>query len=146
MTRRLSPSLEDYLEAVYALSRETAFARASAVSRRLKVSKPSVNSAVKALAARGLLEQERYGGIRLSPSGEKLGAEISSRHSTLKDFFTAVLRMPPEAAERDACRAEHALSREALSSISALAAFLKSPAGRRALSSAGLLPRAGREK
>lgn len=146
MTRRLSPSLEDYLEAVYSLSRENGFARACAVSRRLKVAKPSVSSAVKALAARGLLEQERYGGIRLSPAGEKLGAEISSRHSTLKDFFISVLRMPPETAERDACRAEHALSLETLSRISALAAFLKSPAGRKALSPAGLLPRPGRKK
>ncbi len=146
MTRDLSPSLEDYLEAIYAVSRETGFARASVVSRRLKVSKPSVSSAVKALAARGLLGQERYGGIRLSPSGEKLGADISSRHSTLKDFFTSVLHMLPEAAERDACRAEHALSRNALSRISALAAFLKSPAGRKVLSSAGLVPRSGKEK
>lgn len=145
MTRRLSPSLEDYLEAVYTLSRENGFARACAVSRRLKVSKPSVSSAVKTLAVHGLLEQERYGGIRLSPAGEKLGAEISSRHSTLKDFFTSVLRMQPETAERDACRAEHALSREALSRISALAAFLKSPAGSKALFSAGLLPRSGRQ-
>ena len=75
----LTPSLEDYLEAVYALSRAAGLARACDVSRRLKVSKPSVNSAVMALTAWGLLGQERYGSIKLSPAGLRAGAEIAGR-------------------------------------------------------------------
>lgn len=125
MTKQLSPSLEDYLEAAYTLCLREGSARTSGISRLLKVSKPSVNSAVKALSALGLLSQERYGSIRLSPAGRKAGAEIAGRHVTLKDFFIAVLAMPPDQAERDACRAEHALSPEALRRLGALAVHLK---------------------
>lgn len=132
MTNKLSSSLEDYLEAAYSLALETGYAKPSAISRLLRVSKPSVNAAVKALAARGLLSQERYGAVSLSPAGRKAGAEIAGRHALLKDFFVEVLAMPAGLAERDACRAEHALSPEALGRVGALALFLKAP-GRRAL-------------
>jgi len=136
MLKNLSSSLEDYLEAVYALSLADGFARASAVSRRLKVSKPSVSSAVKALAARGLLRQERYAYIRLTPAGLKAGAEITGRHSLLKEFFISVLGMREADAERDACRAEHALSQEALCRFGELCGYLKSPARRSVLAAA----------
>jgi len=132
----LSPSLEDYLEAAYTLSLKDGFARACGISRLLKVSKPSVSSAVKTLAARGLLEYERYGYIRLSPAGVEAGAEISGRHALLKDFFVTVLAMDEEQAELDACRAEHALSQDALKRVGALAVFLKAPARRGVLRAA----------
>lgn len=132
----LSRSLEDYLEAVYTLSLRDGFARASRVSALLKVSKPSVSSAVKTLAARGLLEQEPYGYIRLSPAGLKAGAVISGRHSALKDFFISILGMDAPQAERDACLAEHALSPGAISRLETLGAFLKAPSRCRSLAAA----------
>lgn len=139
----LSRSLEDYLEAVYTLSRADGFARSCRVSALLKVSKPSVSSAVKALAARGLLEQEPYGYIRLSPSGLKAGALIAGRHSALKEFFISILGMDAPQAEHDACLAEHALSPGAISRLEALAAFLKTPARARALAAARAAIRKG---
>lgn len=137
MPKQLSPSLEDYLEAAYTLSQKDGSARTSEISRLLKVSKPSVNSAIKILSARGLLSQERYGAIRLSPSGKKAGAEISGRHVTLREFFVEVLGLGPAQAERDACRAEHALSPEALRRVGALTLFLKAPARNALLVAAG---------
>lgn len=133
---KLSTSLEDYLEAVYALSLPAGLTRACLVGARLKVSKPSVNAALKALSARGLLVHEHYGGIRLSPRGLRAGAEIAGRHALLKDFFVSILAMAPARAERDACRAEHALSPEALKRVEALAVFLKAPARARLLAAA----------
>jgi DtxR family Mn-dependent transcriptional regulator len=125
--RELSQSLEDYLEAVYTLRAPDGSVRASLVSAALKVSKPSVNAAVKALAAHGLLSQEPYGRIRLSRAGLKAGAEIAGRHALLKEFFVSILGMPAPHAETDACRAEHALSPEALRRVEALTAFFKFP-------------------
>lgn len=131
--KNLSTSLEDYLEAAYTLGLKDGFSRACGISRLLKVSKPSVNAAVKGLAARGLLKYERYGYIRLTAAGLKAGAEISGRHLLLKDFFISVLAMDDGEAERDACRAEHALSPGALKRVGALAIFLKEPKRRRVL-------------
>lgn len=132
----LSQSLEDYLEAVYTLSRADGRARASRVGALLGVSKPSVNSAMKTLSARGLVRQERYGSITLSPAGLKAGAEVAARHSLLKDFFVSILGLPEAGAERDACRAEHALSRAAVGRLGGLALFLKAPARKATLAAA----------
>jgi DtxR family Mn-dependent transcriptional regulator len=144
--RDLSQSLEDYLEAVYALCSESGATRAGLIGARLNVSKPSVNAALKTLAARGLLEHEHYGGVRLSPGGLARGAEIAGRHALLKDFFVAILDMPSPLAEQDACRAEHALSGEALRRMEALAGFLKAPARARLLASARAAVKKGARK
>ena len=129
MASPLTSSLEDYLEAAYALCGRDGSARACELSRRLKVSRPSVSSAVKALAARGLLTYERYGLIRLTPAGRRAGAEVAGRHGALLEFFTDILGLPPAEAERDACRAEHAVGRGTLRAIARLTARLKA-AGR----------------
>lgn len=121
----LSESLQDYLETVYLLSRGAGFARSRDISRSLGVSMPSVNAAIKHLAARGLLTYEHYGYIRLTAAGEKAGARIAGHHSFLKDFFMTVLGLPEADAERDACKAEHALGPAALLKLRALSGFLK---------------------
>lgn len=131
----LSASLQDYLEAVYVLSRQKGFARSKDISLSLKVSMPSVNAAIKNLAARGLLSYERYGYISLTPSGGKAGARIAGHHLFLKDFFMTVLGLPETEAERDACRAEHALSPATLLRLRALSDFLKAKTRPRLLSS-----------
>ena len=136
MQNKLSSSLEDYLEAAYTLCREAGHAKPSAIGRLLGVSKPSVSSAVRALAARGLLQQQRYGSVRLTPAGLAAGAEIAGRHSMLKEFFVSVLGMDPAEAERDACRAEHALSPQALGRLGALGEFLRATRRRAALAAA----------
>lgn len=133
--KELTTSLEDYLEAIYELSCEGP-ARAVEISRRLGLSKPSVNAAVKTLAARGLLNYEPYGLLRLTPAGLKAGAEVARSHALLKDFFTSILDLRQGEAETDACRAEHALSPKALARIGKLALFLKAPARRRLLAAA----------
>ncbi|MDA8243607.1 MAG: metal-dependent transcriptional regulator [Elusimicrobia bacterium] len=145
MRKRLSTSLEDYLEAAYTLSLGRGFTRTGEISRVLKVSKPSANAAVKALSARGLLSHERYGDIALTPAGTAAGREIAARHSLLKDFFVEVLAMRGAQAELDACRAEHALSGEALSRLQSLTAFLKSR-GRAATLAAARSAARGRRK
>ncbi|MBI4801059.1 MAG: metal-dependent transcriptional regulator [Elusimicrobia bacterium] len=141
--RELSPSLEDYLETVYVLSKDRGFTKAGLVSERLGVSKPSVNAAIKTLAGRGLIEHKNYGSIRLPPRGLRAGAEIAARHALLKDFFISILDMSRARAELDACRAEHALSRIALRRIEALAGFLKASGRTRFLSAARAAARKG---
>lgn len=130
----LSESLQDYLETVYFLCRGAGFARSRDISRSLGVSMPSVNAAIKQLAARGLLTYQRYGYARLTPAGVKTGARIAGHHSLLKDFFVTVLGLPEADAERDACKTEHALGPEALSRLRALSLFLKDKTRSRLLS------------
>ena len=123
--KKLSPSMEDYLEAVYGLAGARGFARAKDISARLKVSRPSVNSALKNLSALGLVAHEHYGYARLTPSGLAAGSKIAELHGFLKDFFISVLCLAEAEAERDACRIEHAIGARAMANLRLLAEFIR---------------------
>lgn len=123
--KKLTPSMEDYLEAAYRLSKERGFTRAKDLSAGLGVSRPSVNSALKNLAGRGLLSHEHYGYIRLTPAGLAAGARIAELHSFLKDFLITVLALPEADADADACRIEHAIGPRAMKNLRLLAGFIR---------------------
>jgi DtxR family Mn-dependent transcriptional regulator len=106
---KLSPSLEDYLEAVFDLGPP---ARVSSIAGRLKVAKASVTQAVQRLIEKGLVESARYGRVSLTARGLKLAREVRNRHDTLVTFLRDVLGVPDAVADRDACVLEHGLSDE----------------------------------
>jgi DtxR family Mn-dependent transcriptional regulator len=105
--KRLSPSLEDYLEAIWDLEPP---ARVSSIAARLDVAKASVTQAVQRLTEKGLVESARYGRVNLTPQGLKLAREVRKRHDTLVTFLQDVLGVPAAVADRDACVLEHGLS------------------------------------
>ncbi|HAU38767.1 MAG TPA: metal-dependent transcriptional regulator, partial [Phycisphaerales bacterium] len=57
---RLSPTLEDYLEAIYSEIRASRVARVRDIARALKVGMPAVTAALKTLARRELVNYEPY--------------------------------------------------------------------------------------
>ena len=111
---QLSPSSEDYLEAIHQLLKEEPHVHSVQVAQRLKVSKPSVNKAMGVLKEAGLVEQEPYGTLWLTEEGERIAKQVSFRHSTLKHFLTDVLGIDEATAENDACRMEHVISNTTL--------------------------------
>ena len=111
---QLSPSSEDYLEAIHQLLKEEPHVPSVQVAQRLKVSKPSVNKAMGVLKEAGLVEQEPYGTLWLTEEGERIARQVAFRHSTLKHFLTDVLGIDEATAETDACRMEHVISNTTL--------------------------------
>ena len=111
---QLSPSNEDYLEAIHQLLKEEPHVHSVQVAQRLKVSKPSVNKAMGVLKEAGLVEQEPYGTLWLTEEGERIARQVAFRHSTLKHFLTDVLGIDEATAETDACRMEHVISNTTL--------------------------------
>lgn len=108
----LTMSNEDYLEAILQLSKESQQVRSVDVAEHLQVSKASVSKAMGILRTAGLIEQEHYGLISLTPLGKEAATEVLYRHKMLKFFLTHVLKVSPETAEMDACRMEHTISKE----------------------------------
>jgi DtxR family Mn-dependent transcriptional regulator len=108
----LSASLEDYLEAIFHIIREKQAARPKDISRRLDVGNSSVTGALKALAARKLVNYAPYDIVTLTPNGEKVARDVVRRHESLREFFIKVLAADPELAESAACRMEHAVPSE----------------------------------
>jgi len=110
----LSASLEDYLEAIYWLSREHKVARVGQISEKLAVGKSSVTAALKLLAERGLVHYDPYQYISLTKAGARLALDIVWRHDVLKRFFVEILGVEEKLAGETACKMEHHIDREVL--------------------------------
>lgn len=110
----LSASLEDYLEAILHLERESRVARVSEIAELLSVSRPSVTGALKSLTSRGLVLHARYGHVTLTEAGNTIARDVERRHIGIRDFLTCVLDIPFDQAETAACRMEHVLDAEVL--------------------------------
>ena len=121
----LSPSQEDYLEAVLDLERTGRVARVRDIARRLNVGMSSVSIALRALGERGLVNYDPYQVITLTDRGERLGRLVTRRHEVLQAFLTDVLGIDAGRAQSNACRMEHAIDDEVLQRLKDFAAFLQ---------------------
>lgn len=101
-------SSEDYLECILLLSKESKFVHRVDVARRIGVSQPAVQKAIKILTASGYVECDGMH-IYLTAKGESYAAEIYDRHCTVRDFL-AMHGVEPAVADADACEMEHVIS------------------------------------
>ncbi len=105
--KKISASLEDYLEAIYLITRKNGEARSKEIMKQLRVSGPSVTEALQVLAEKKMVNYQPYEPITLAPKGKKVAEGVLYRHETLRDFFIEVLGVDRKAAEKGACRMEH---------------------------------------
>jgi DtxR family Mn-dependent transcriptional regulator len=110
--RKLSSSMEDYLEAIATLSSEKRTVRVKDISRLMNVKNPSVTGALATLEREELVQHERYGYVELTSKGKRIAHDIQKRHAILSRFLTLVLKIDAQTAEEDSCRIEHAISPE----------------------------------
>jgi DtxR family Mn-dependent transcriptional regulator len=108
--RELTPTMEDYLEAIYNLSQEKQAVRVKDIAKRLGVKMPTVTNMLKTLNERGMIDYEKYEYLELTRRGSDIGSEIDQRHQTLKSFLTDVLQIDQDKADEDACKMEHSVS------------------------------------
>jgi len=106
---RVEESKENYLEAIYVLSREHGFVRSVDVANYFEFSKPSVSVAMSNLRQALLITVDDAGGIHLTEAGRALAEQVYERHLLLTRFLTG-LGVDPETAQQDACRIEHVIS------------------------------------
>lgn len=88
--RKLTRSMEDYLEMICRLSREEGFARVAQLSARLNVRASSASKMAEQLRDAGYLEYEKYGYLRPTEMGWKEGEYLLHRHEVLHDFLCMV--------------------------------------------------------
>lgn len=108
-------SSEDYLECILLLSRENEFVHRVDVARRVGVSQPAVQKAVKILESGGFVECDGMH-IYLTKKGKQYAEEIFDRHCTLTEFLQK-LGVNPADAEADACKMEHVISSASFDAI-----------------------------
>ena len=83
----LSESLEDYLEAIFELQTMNTVARSKDIAAKLNIKCGSVTGTLKKLADRKLINYEPYGYITLTPQGDKIAKEVTTRHNVFKHFL-----------------------------------------------------------
>ena len=116
-TANLSSSLEDYLEAIFNLSKESNIARSKDIAKSLGVSRASVTGALRVLKEKGLANYKPYDYVTLTETGRDTAAEIAKKHKILESFFIDVLGIEPNTAQETACKAEHALGPEIIAKL-----------------------------
>ena len=87
----LTVSQEEYLKTIYILSKTEKEIRVTDIAKKLEITKPSVNRAIKSLKNLNLLNYETYGNINLTKEGEKVSQEIIKKEDLLKLFLINVL-------------------------------------------------------
>lgn len=117
MRSRLSSSIEDYLEAILALTETAEAVRITDIASRLGIAKSSVSGAMNVLRDKGLITQEPYGRVFLTPEGLRQARLVREKHTVLRSFLHQVLGVDLETAEQDACRMEHAVGPETMSRL-----------------------------
>jgi len=124
MKKRLSESMEDYLEIIYRLEKKKGFARTSDISSFFGHKPSSVTGMLQKLDEQALVNYEKYRGVTLTAKGKQLAKDVSRRHETLVSFLK-VLGIDKEIAEEDACRIEHAVHKETIERLRKFVGFVQ---------------------
>ncbi|HYT82767.1 MAG TPA: metal-dependent transcriptional regulator [Gemmatimonadales bacterium] len=108
----LTPSVEDYLKAIYHLSSQGGFATTSDIAGMLELAPPSVSGMVKRLSETGLIEHVPYRGVQLTAQGRHAALKMIRRHRVLELYLSQQLGYDWGGVHAEAERLEHAVSDE----------------------------------
>ena len=108
---KVQESMEDYLETIYVLERQTGYVRSIDIATALGFSKPSISNAMKKLKSSGYIEMEERGSIKLTEKGKEVAMGTYARHCVISEVLM-FFGVSKEAALDDACRIEHVISPE----------------------------------
>ena len=124
MVKKLSQSLEDYLEAIYIIGLDNKAVRVKEVAGFLEVKTPSVVDAVSKLTGAGFVSHEKYGYLELTGKGMERAKKIYLKHEKIYKFFKDVLNVSDEISKKDACKLEHYISRETMDNMIKFTKFI----------------------
>jgi DtxR family Mn-dependent transcriptional regulator len=108
----LTVAVQDYAKAIYTLQTRHGSASTSDLAALLDVRPGSVSGMLRKLSALGLVEHERYRGVRLTERGRGVALEVIRHHRLLELFLVESLGMTWDEVHAEAEVLEHALSEE----------------------------------
>lgn len=122
--KKFSPSVEDYLEAIYCIAKEKDKVKTSDITSFLGHKPPSVTEMMEKLSKEGLVKHKKYGTVSLTPQGMRVAEEVGSRHMALISFLE-LLGVDRGTAEIDACKIEHVVTRRTMNRLKKLVEFVQ---------------------
>ncbi len=98
---------ENYLKALFNLSEKTGEATALELSKHLKIKMPTVNSMMKKLAEKDLVQYESYKPFKLTAKGKKQAALVIRKHRLTEMFLVEKMGFGWEEVHEIAEQVEH---------------------------------------
>ena len=117
--RSLTAPVEDYLKVIYELEADDGVAGTTEIASSLNIAPASVSGMVRRLAEQGLIEHERYRGVRLTKAGRRAALRTIRRHRIIESYLTRALGYPWDLVHDEAERLEHAASDELIDRMAA---------------------------
>ena len=111
MEAELSQEAEEYLEAIYRLQKRDGAAKTKELSEALNVVPGSITNTIEHLESHDLVIHEPYRGVKLTKQGERVALDIIRRHRLAERLLTDVLKAQWSSVHEDACKLEHALTK-----------------------------------
>jgi len=111
---RTSRAIEDYIRAIYDLTRGGDRASTNDIAERLGVSPASVTSMVQRLAGeeQPLLDYEKHRGAALTGAGEQVALEVIRHHRLIETYLHEKLGYAWDEVHEEAHRLEHVISED----------------------------------
>lgn len=98
---------ENYIKSIYSLSHETGEVSVSELAKKLHVKLPTVNSMIKKLAAKKLVNYAKYQGVKLTEKGKKEALAIIRKHRLTESFLVQIMGLGWEEVHDIAEQLEH---------------------------------------
>ncbi len=109
-------SAENYLETILVLSKTLPVVRSVDIATELGYKKSSVSIAMKNLREKEHITVSDAGYISLTQTGREIAEMIYERHELFRTWLTS-LGVDEKIASEDACKMEHAMSKESFEAI-----------------------------
>ena len=126
MQQALTPTMEDYLEAIFLLSKEKGAIRVKHIAKKLGVKMPTVTNMLKTLGKREFIDYEKHEYLELTEKGRAVGEEIDRKHHIIRRFLVDILKIDSLVADEEACKMEHGVSPETLNRLAKFMEFVQS--------------------
>jgi len=109
---KITPTVEDYLRAIYQLGEESHPVIAARVADEMGVAPSTMVSTLRRLERESYVKVRQRKEIHLTPKGKKVAEAMLRRHFLTERFLTDVLGLDWVKAHQEAHRLEHAISSE----------------------------------
>jgi DtxR family Mn-dependent transcriptional regulator len=120
----ITKKIEDYLEAIYVITKRKGYARTTDIADCLEVKPSTVTEMFGKLDSKGFIRYRKYEGAVLTESGYKIGEAVKGRHDALFNLLR-FLQIPEVIADKDACTMEHGLDPVTVIQIKKFVQFVK---------------------
>jgi len=114
-TTEVTPTIEEYLEAIYKLQEREGSAKTTELAKELKVALGTITNTIESMEKRSLIVHHPYKGVRLTGKGRKIALDVVRRHRLSERLLVDILRLEWSKAHDAACKLEHAFADKELS-------------------------------